>query len=54
MARPVRREFGGALYHVTPRGDRREAIYEDEVDREYFLDVLVQVVGQFDSCCHLH
>ena len=27
MARPVRLEFGGALYHVTARGDRREAIY---------------------------
>ena len=26
MARPVRLEFGGALYHVTARGDRREAI----------------------------
>jgi hypothetical protein len=30
MARPVRLEFGGALYHVTARGDRREAIYEEE------------------------
>lgn len=38
MARPVRLEFGGALYHVTARGDRREAIYEDDVDRERFLE----------------
>lgn len=34
MARPVRLEFVGALYHVTARGDRREAIYEDDTDRE--------------------
>ncbi|TAL85647.1 MAG: hypothetical protein EPN74_07300 [Rhodanobacter sp.] len=54
MARPVRLEFGGALYHVTARGDRREAIYEDEVDRERFLDVLGQVVGQFNWCCHAY
>lgn len=54
MARPVRLEFGGALYHVTARGDRREAIYEDEVDREHFLDVLGQVVGQFNWCCHAY
>ncbi len=49
MARPVRLEFGGALYHVTARGDRREAIYEDDADRERFLDVLGQVVEQFYS-----
>jgi putative transposase len=54
MARPVRLEFGGALYHVTARGDRREAIYEDDVDREHFLDVLGQVVGQFNWCCHAY
>jgi hypothetical protein len=34
MARPIRLEFGGALYHVTARGDRREAIYEDDAGRE--------------------
>ena len=30
MTRPVRIEFAGALYHVTSRGDRREAIYVGE------------------------
>lgn len=54
MARPVRLEFDGALYHVTARGDRREAIYEDDSDRERFLDVLGQVVGRFNWCCHAY
>lgn len=54
MTRPVRLKFGGALYHVAARGDRREAIYEDEVDRKHFLDVLGQVVGQFNWCCHAY
>ena len=27
MARPLRIEFAGALYHVTSRGDRQEAVY---------------------------
>ncbi|MEJ1336998.1 MAG: transposase, partial [Candidatus Sedimenticola sp. (ex Thyasira tokunagai)] len=27
MARPLRIEFSGALYHVTSRGDGQEAIY---------------------------
>ena len=44
MARPLRIEFNGALYHVTSRGDRREAIYEDDTDREHFLEVLAEVV----------
>ena len=37
MARPLRIEFSGALYHVTSRGDGREDIYLDEEDRELYL-----------------
>jgi hypothetical protein len=33
MARPIRIEYAGALYHVTSRGDRREDIYLDDEDR---------------------
>jgi hypothetical protein len=43
MARPLRLEFSGALYHVTSRGDRREAIYEEDADRLAFLAVLDEV-----------
>ena len=42
MARPLRIEFPGALYHVTSRGDRRETIFEDDDDRRMFLGTLVQ------------
>ena len=28
MARPLRLEFSGALYHLTSRGDRQEDIFE--------------------------
>ncbi len=54
MARPIRIEFSGALYHVTARGDRREAIYEDDADREAFLEVLGQVVADFNWICHAY
>ena len=54
MARPVRLELGGALYHVTARGDRREAIYEDDTDREQFLEVLGNVVARFNWRCHAY
>ncbi len=52
MARPLRIEFSGALYHITSRGDRREAIYEDDQDREAFLDVLAEVVERYNWICH--
>ena len=54
MARPIRIEFSGALYHVTTRGDRREAIYEDDDDRRIFLEVLGQVVADFNWICHAY
>ncbi len=44
MSRPLRIEFAGALYHVTSRGERREAFYEDDEDRETFLDALAEEV----------
>ena len=43
MARPLRIEYAGALYHVTSRGDRREDIYHDDQDRLIWLDVFSQV-----------
>jgi REP element-mobilizing transposase RayT len=49
MARPLRIEFPGAIYHVTSRGDRREAIYEDDADRERFLAVLGHAAARFDA-----
>ncbi len=52
MSRPLRIEFAGALYHLTARGDRREAIYEDDADRQSFLDVLAEVVERYNWVCH--
>ena len=43
MARPLRPEFAGALYHVTSKGDRRQVISRAEDDREYWLEVLGKV-----------
>lgn len=40
MARPLRLEFPGALYHVTCRGNRRENIFRDRTDRlAWFVEV---------------
>ena len=40
MARKLRAEYPGAIYHVMNRGDRREPIFQDDADRERFLATL--------------
>jgi hypothetical protein len=40
MARPLRIEYPGALYHITARGNARQGIYQDDQDRQRFLDLL--------------
>ncbi len=32
MARKLRIQYPGAMYHVMNRGDRREAIFKDDQD----------------------
>ena len=54
MARPLRIEFEGALYHVTSRGDKRRAIFLDDADRAAFLKILGDVVGRFGWLCHAY
>lgn len=54
MARPLRIELAGGLYHVTSRGDRREAIYRDEQDRAQWLAVLSGVCARFNWRCHAY
>ena len=52
MARPLRIEYAGAVYHVTSRGDRREAIYLDDLDREKWLEIFGLVCERFNWRCH--
>ena len=47
MSRPLRLEFAQALHHATSRGDRREDIYQDDADRQAWLNVLAQVCKRF-------
>ncbi|MDA3924858.1 MAG: transposase [Kiritimatiellae bacterium] len=37
MARKLRVEFPGAIYHITNRGNGRMNIFEDDRDRERLL-----------------
>jgi putative transposase len=40
MARQLRIQYQGAIYHVMSRGDRREEIFRDDLDRKIFLQTL--------------
>ena len=42
MPRKLRVEYAGAIYHVLSRGDRREAIFIDDVDRQDFVKTLAE------------
>src|ERR1017187_1726114 len=42
MARKVRIQYPGAMYHVMNRGDWREAIFEDDEGRERLLQTLME------------
>lgn len=54
MARPLRIEVAGAVYHVTARGNGREAIYRNPMDRVSFLDLLGKVCTRFHWTCHAY
>jgi len=54
MARPLRIEYEGAVYHVTSRGNAKSDIYMDDEDREMFLDVLQYAVERFGWQCHAY
>ncbi len=54
MARPLRIEYDGALYHVTSRGNERKTIFKDDGDRESFLTTLWQVSERFHWLCHAY
>jgi REP element-mobilizing transposase RayT len=47
MARQVRVEYSGALHHVRARGNRREAIFYDDLDRLKFLELLGEAVRRY-------
>ena len=54
MARPLRLEIPGGLYHVTSRGDRREDIYLSDTDRQRWLDLLGEVCSRHNWLCHAY
>ena len=52
MARPLRLEFAGAVWHITSRGNERKEIFRDDEDRSLFLRLLARMVDRFRWCIH--
>ena len=46
MPRKPRVEYAGAVYHVMSRGNRQQAIFRTDEDREMFLHTLGEVCGR--------
>ena len=47
MARSLRIEYEGAVYHIISRGNRGEHIFSKDQDKEYFLKTLQIAVEKY-------
>ncbi len=54
MARPLRLEHSGAIWHITARGNERGDVFRDDVDREEFLCVLGRTVSLYGWRLHAY
>ena len=54
MARPLRIEYPGAVYHIATRGNAYQDVFLDDTDREEFLEILEQTVDRFNWLCHAY
>lgn len=54
MPRQPRIQYPGALYHLVNRGDRREAIFRTDEDRQRFLDTLGEACAKTGWIVHAY
>lgn len=54
MARPLRIEYPGAVYHITSRGNEKKPIFKADQDRLNFLNTLLHVNKRYNWVCHAY
>lgn len=54
MARQLRIEYPGAFYHITSRGNQKQAIYLSDRDRVDFLDIVGEAHNKFSAIIHTY
>src|SRR5438105_1122882 len=52
MARKLRLEYAGAVYHVMNRGSHRQSVFRSDYDRELFLKTLGEACAKTDWRVH--
>ena len=54
MPRKLRLQYPGAIYHVMNRGDRREDVFKDDLDRQLFLATLEEACRKTEWPVHAY
>jgi len=54
MARPLRIQYEGAVYHVSCRGNERRKIFKDETDKKVFLDLLEDSLKTYNAILYCY
>ena len=54
MARPLRLEYPGAVYHVTSRGNQGHPIFRDDEHRKEFLEIIAATGRRYNWLCHAY
>jgi len=54
MARPLRIEYEGAVYHIISRGNAGQDIFLGDEDRRMLLAILAQAAARFGWFCHAY
>ena len=54
MPRKLRIKYPGVMYHLMSRGDRREKIFLDDVDRQDFVKTLAEACQKTNWQVHAY
>src|SRR5881394_366969 len=54
MARKLRIQYAGAIYHVMSRGNGKAAVFRNEVDRHSFVQTLAEACAKTDWQVHAY
>ncbi|SDZ05230.1 transposase [Nitrosomonas sp. Nm33] len=54
MIRPIRLEFSNGLYHVMSRGNSGEVIFDEDEDRQQFLNLLAELIIHYEAICYAY
>jgi hypothetical protein len=54
MARPLRIEYSGAVYHVTSRGNAQADIFLSDNDRLMFHDTMAGTIKKYNWLCNAY